>query len=111
MSQVQQVKDATNIVEIIGERIKLQRAGSSFKSNCPFHSEKTPSFNVNEQMQRYKCFGCGEGGDALEFLQKYEGMTFQESLRHLAERAGIELEDFQRTPADDERDRLLEILN
>jgi DNA primase len=76
MSQIQQIKEAVNIVDIIGERLKLQRAGSSFKANCPFHSEKTPSFNVSEQMQRYKCFGCGEGGDVLEFLQKYEGMTF-----------------------------------
>lgn len=111
MSQVQQVKDATNIIDIIGDRLKLQRAGSSFKANCPFHSEKSPSFNVNEQMQRYKCFGCGESGDVLEFLQKYEGMTFLESLRYLADRAGIELEDFQRTTADDERDRLMAILN
>lgn len=111
MSQVQDVKDATNIVEIIGERIKLQRAGSSFKALCPFHSEKSPSFNVNEQMQRYKCFGCGENGDVIEFLQKYEGMTFLESLRFLAERAGIELKEFQRSSADDERDRLFAILN
>lgn len=111
MSQIQQIKEAVNIVDIIGERLKLQKAGSSFKANCPFHSEKTPSFNVSEQMQRYKCFGCGEGGDVLEFLQKYEGMTFLESMRYIADRVGIELQDFQRTQADDERDRLLAILN
>lgn len=111
MSQVTQVKDATNIVEVIGERVQLKKSGSSFKARCPFHSEKTPSFFVNEQMQRFKCFGCGEMGDVLDFLEKYEGMTFTEGLQYLAEQAGIELEEFKRTPADEEREHLLALLN
>ncbi|OGJ41036.1 MAG: DNA primase, partial [Candidatus Pacebacteria bacterium RIFOXYC1_FULL_39_21] len=111
MSQVQQVKDATDIVQLISERVKLVRSGSSYKGLCPFHSEKSPSFFVSEQIQRYRCFGCGETGDVYDFLQKYDGLTFAESLQHLADRAGIKLKDYQRTPEDDLRERLLEILH
>lgn len=111
MSQVQLIKDAADIVQVIGERIKLQRSGSSFKGLCPFHSEKSPSFFVSEQLQRYRCFGCGETGDVLDFLQKYDGMTFVEALQYLADRTGIQLKEVQRTPEDDLRERLLEILN
>lgn len=111
MSQVQQVKDATDIVQVIGERLKLQRSGSNYKAVCPFHGEKTPSFFVNDQLQRYRCFGCGESGDVLEFLQKYDGMSFGEALKELADQAGIELEEYQRTKEDDQRERLLEVLN
>jgi len=111
MSQIQEIKDANNIVEVIGDRLKLQRAGTNNKANCPFHSESTPSFFVSDQLQRYKCFGCGETGDVIEFLEKYEGMSFYESLEYLAENAGIELKKFQRTQEDDTRERLLEILS
>lgn len=111
MSQVQQIKDATDVVQIIGERVKLTRSGTNYKGLCPFHSEKSPSFFVSEQLQRYRCFGCGETGDTLDFLQKYDGMTFGETLQYLAERAGITLKDYQRTPEDDLRERLLEILD
>jgi DNA primase len=110
-SQVTQVKEATDIVQIIGERLNLQRAGSSVRALCPFHSEKSPSFFISEQFQRYKCFGCGESGDVFTFLEKYEGMTFGEALQYLAERAGITLTSYQQTPEDDQRQRLLEILN
>lgn len=81
------------------------------KPPCPFHSEKTPSFFVSEVLQRYKCFGCSETGDIFTFLQKYEGMSFIESLRYLADRAGITLQDFQPSPEDELRDRLLSILD
>ncbi|MBT4123814.1 MAG: DNA primase [Candidatus Pacebacteria bacterium] len=111
MSQVQQVKEATDIIQIVGERLKLQRSGSSYKAPCPFHSEKTPSFFVSDQLQRYRCFGCSETGDALDFLQKYDAMSFGEALKYLADKAGIQLEEFQKTPEDDLRERLLAILN
>ena len=111
MSQVQQVKDATDIVQVVGERVKLQRSGSSHKGLCPFHSEKSPSFFVSDQLQRYRCFGCGETGDVLDFLQKYDGMTFAESLEYLADRAGIKLKQVKRTAEDDLRDELLAILS
>lgn len=111
MSQINQVKEATEIVALINERIPLQRSGQNYRANCPFHGEKSPSFFVSETMQRYKCFGCGETGDAFTFLEKYEGMTFAESLRYLAERAGIQLQEFAHSKEDDERDQLLAILN
>lgn len=110
MSQIKQVKESTNIVDIISERLELSRAGVNLKANCPFHSEKTPSFFVNEQLQRYRCFGCGETGDVYNFLEKYEGMTFAESLKYLADRAGIELKEFTPSAEDERRERLLAIL-
>ena len=112
MSQIQQVKEATNIVEVIGSRLTLQRSGASFKGLCPFHNEKGASFFVSETMQRYKCFGCGKSGDVLTFLEEYEGMTFRESLESLAEAAGITLTAAApTTQEDEERVKLLEILD
>ena len=111
MSQIQIIKDATDIVQVIGERLKLQRAGTYFKAPCPFHSEKTPSFFVSSSMQRYKCFGCGESGDVFSFLEKYEGMSFYEALESLAQAAGIKLESFKPTREDEENQQLLEVLN
>ncbi len=110
MSQVEQVKEASDIVTIIGERISLQRAGSQYRALCPFHSERSPSFFVSETMQRFKCFGCGESGDVYEFLQKYEGMSFGESLRYLADRAGIKLEAYQDSQEDQEKVQILAAL-
>lgn len=111
MSQVQEVKENTDIVEIIGSRVSLHRAGKYFKGNCPFHSERTPSFFVDPVLQRYKCFGCGESGDVLNFLEKYEGMSFSEVLEELAQKAGIELKKYVKTKDDTLREELLEILN
>lgn len=91
MDQVEEVKERVNIVDIIGERVELKKAGKNFKALCPFHQEKTPSFMVSPELQIYKCFGCGETGDVFSFLEKYEGMSFFESLQYLAERLGIKL--------------------
>ncbi len=111
MSQIQQVKEATNIIEILGEKITLQRAGTYWRALCPFHGEKSPSFFVSEQFQRYKCFGCGEHGDVFTFLQKYDGLTFGEAIQLLADRAGIKLESFRPDPAEEQRKKMLEILD
>jgi DNA primase len=89
--QVEEIKERADIVSLISERIELKKAGRNFKANCPFHSEKTPSFMVSPELQIYKCFGCGEGGDAISFLQKYEGMEFYEALKYLADRTGVKL--------------------
>jgi DNA primase len=110
MSQVNQIKDSVNILDEIGQRLDLKRAGSSYKALCPFHSEKSPSFFVNPQIQRYKCFGCGASGDVIEFLEQYEGMTFLEALQYLADKTGIKLKQFNRTKDDEVREQLLEIL-
>lgn len=111
MSQVQQVKEAVDIIEVIGERVELKRSGRNWRGLCPFHSEKSPSFFVSEEMQRYKCFGCGETGDVFNFLEKYEGMTFAEALQNLAEQAGITLKEYHSSPEDEKHKRYLEILN
>jgi len=110
MSQIHQVKEAVDIVDVIASRLDLKQSGSSFKALCPFHSEKSPSFFVNPQLQRYRCFGCGAKGDVFEFLQEYEGMSFYEALQYLADQAGIKLEQFSKTKEDDLREQLLEIL-
>lgn len=110
MSQIQQVKDANNIIDVIGQHIELKRAGNSYKGLCPFHSESSPSFFVSEAMQRYKCFGCQETGDVFTFLEKYEGLTFYEALEQLAEKAGITLEKATRSAEDDEREKIIEVL-
>ena len=111
MSQVQEVKNATDIIEMVGERLALSRAGSYFKAVCPFHSEKTPSFFVSDSLQRFKCYGCGEGGDVISFLEKYEGMSFVEALEYLADRAGIKLERAHFSQEDEERQQVLAALD
>jgi DNA primase len=111
MSQIQDIKQANDIIQIIGERITLQRSGTNWRGLCPFHSEKSPSFFVSEQLQRYKCFGCSESGDVFTFLEKYEGMTFAETLQYLADRSGIVLTKQTFTDEDDQRKRVLELLS
>ena len=91
-NQIGEVKAKTDIVSVIGEYVDLKKAGRNFKGNCPFHSEKTPSFIVSPELQMYKCFGCSAAGDVFTFLQEYEGLEFGEALQQLAERAGVKLE-------------------
>lgn len=83
------VLEATDIVDLISSYIPVKRAGSSFKANCPFHNEKSPSFHINPQRQTFKCFGCGEGGDAFSFVMKHEGLSFVDTVRKLAAKANI----------------------
>lgn len=85
------VRAANDIVDVIGNYITVKRAGSTFKALCPFHREKTPSFNINQQRQSYHCFGCGASGDVFKFIMEHEGVDFMTSLKMLAERAGISL--------------------
>ena len=88
---VEQVRQQSNIVDIISGYVRLTRHGSSYLGLCPFHNEKTPSFSVSESKQIFKCFGCGESGNVVTFLMKYENFTFPEALKVLADRAGISL--------------------
>jgi DNA primase len=85
------VKERADIVALIGETVALKRAGRTFKGLCPFHKEKTPSFNVNPERGYFHCFGCGEKGSAIDFVIKLEGHSFPEAVRILAERLGIEV--------------------
>src|SRR6202050_4889251 len=91
MDFAEQVKSSVDIVKTIGEYVRLKRSGSTgrYMGLCPFHTEKTPSFNVNASMQRYKCFGCNLGGDVLQFVMEIERISFFEALKLTAERNGI----------------------
>lgn len=102
----EQVREATDIVALVGEKVALRRAGRSWKGLCPFHSERTPSFTVNPERQVWHCFGCGKGGDVFAWLTELEKVTFPEALRALADRAGIELPKPTRGPGDAAQDRL-----
>ena len=88
---IEQVRTENDIVDVIGDYVKLQKKGSSYFGLCPFHNEKSPSFSVSPHKQMYYCFGCGEGGNVLSFLMKYENYTFPEAMEVLANRAGIQL--------------------
>jgi DNA primase len=88
---VARVREATDIVGLIGEHVALKRSGARFTGLCPFHGEKTPSFSVNAQLGFYYCFGCQESGDAITFVRKIDGLDFAEAVERLAVRAGITL--------------------
>lgn len=90
---IETIRDRANIADIIGESVKLERKGRSLTGLCPFHKEKSPSFNVNEDRGFYHCFGCKASGDVFKFVQETEGLTFIEAVRNLAERLGIDVED------------------
>ena len=89
MEFVEQLKSSVDIVAVIGECVRLKKVGTRYSGLCPFHNEKTPSFSVNPQHQFFKCFGCGEGGDLIGFVMKYESLSFYEALKSLSERFGI----------------------
>jgi len=94
---LQKIRDHTDVAELIGRTVSLKRAGRNYKGLCPFHDEKTPSFNVNPDRGTFYCFGCQEGGDVFSFLMKTENLSFAESARSLAKDAGIEVpESFTR---------------
>ncbi len=89
--QAEEVRSKTDIVAVISEHVKLRKAGRSYVGLCPFHSEKTPSFSVDPDKQLFYCFGCNTGGNVFTFLMKRDGLTFQEALQILADRAGVRL--------------------
>ena len=94
---IEQVRNASDIVDVIGSYLKLKKAGTNFIGLCPFHNEKTPSFNVSPSRQIFHCFGCHKGGDVFSFLREFESLNFVEAVQRLAERASIPIE-FEMTP-------------
>ncbi len=103
---IEQVRASTDIVDLVSQYVPLKKAGNSFKGLCPFHSEKTPSFNVSPEREIFHCFGCGQGGDAFKFLMLYDKMSFTEAVTQLASRAGISVPS-QREAGPENRDRTL----
>ena len=94
---IDKIMDATNIVDVVGEFVTLRKAGVNYKGLCPFHDDKTPSFMVSPSKQICKCFACGEGGTAINFLMKHEQITYPEALRWLAKKYNIEIEERELT--------------
>lgn len=101
-SVVQAVKDAADIIEVVGEIVTLKKAGANYKGLCPFHAEKTPSFTVNPSRRSFHCFGCGEGGDALSFVMRYQNIGFWEAVKQLAERYHVPLPEKELSPRERE---------
>ena len=88
---IEEVRQKNDIVDVVSQYVRLTRRGSTYFGLCPFHNEKTPSFSVTPGKQMYYCFGCGAGGNVYNFIMEYENYTFSEALKHLADRAGVEL--------------------
>lgn len=99
---IEELKMQIDIVDVVGREVSLKKSGSNYSGLCPFHSEKTPSFMVNEERQMYHCFGCGEKGDVIKFVQSYYKLSFMEAVEKLAGEYGIKLpENRQRKPKKD----------
>lgn len=110
---IEEIRQKNDIVDVISSYVGLQKKGSNYVCCCPFHSEKTPSFSVNRSRQIYKCFGCGEGGNVVTFVMKYENCTFPEAIRLLADKAGVTLPEAEYSEEakkrETRRQRLLEV--
>jgi len=109
MTQSEEIKSKLDIVEVIREYIPVRAVGANFQALCPFHNEKTPSFNISPDKQIWHCFGCGRGGDVFSFVQEKEGMSFPEVLRYLAPKAGVILKH-ENPEHHAKRNRLLDIM-
>jgi len=108
MEAVEEIKQKIDIVELISQYMELRRAGINYSARCPFHQEKTPSFMVSPERQVFRCFGCGESGDAISFLQKMEGLTFPEALKVLGDRVGVQVsfsnkKDYEKVKSEKEK--------
>ena len=103
---IDEVRSAADIVTVISDYVSLRKAGTSYKGLCPFHGEKTPSFNVNRDRGFFHCFGCGAGGDVFKFIELKEQVGFQDAVRQLAQRFGIPVPEME--SSDGSRDNAAE---
>lgn len=97
-NSIEQIKNRIDIIDVIGEYIKLKKRGANYLGNCPFHNEKSPSFTVSPSKEIYKCFGCGKSGNTITFLMEHDKLSYVEALRWLAKRYNIEIEETEQTP-------------
>lgn len=109
MADKEEIRQRTDLVELIGRTVQLRKAGRNFTGLCPFHQEKTPSFHVDPAAQTFKCFGCGVGGDCFTFVERYENLSFVEAAEFLAKRAGLEFTRRGREAATERRNPLYEL--
>jgi DNA primase len=111
--KIEEIRDRVDIVEVVSGYLPLKRSGVNHQGLCPFHQEKTPSFNVNSARQIFHCFGCGVGGNVFSFVMRMEGLSFPDAVRRLGERVGVEIEQEEASPAElrrrESRQRLLRI--
>ena len=107
----ERVRQATDVLALVGETVELRQRGNSYWGCCPFHQEKSPSFHVDPQTGLWKCFGCGESGDVFAYVMKRESLEFPDAIRYLADRAGIELQEERGTNRGPRRNRLIEALS
>ena len=97
---IDEIRDRADIVDIISHYVPLKKSGQNHKALCPFHDEKTPSFNVNAVKQIYHCFGCGKGGNVFSFVMEYEKVPFPQALEIVADRVGYKIPDVGRSSAE-----------
>jgi DNA primase len=95
---IEQIKNRIDIIDVVGEYVKLKKRGANYLGNCPFHNEKTPSFTVSPAKEIYKCFGCGKSGNTITFLMEHDKLSYVEALKWLANRYNIEIEETESTP-------------
>ena len=111
--KIQEIRDRVDIVEVVSGYLPLKRSGVNHQGLCPFHQEKTPSFNVNSARQIFHCFGCGVGGNVFSFIMRMDGLSFPDAVRRLGEKVGIEVEEEEVSPAEvrrrEARERLARI--
>ena len=111
--KIQEIRDRVDIVEVVSGYLPLKRSGVNYQGLCPFHQEKTPSFNVNASRQIFHCFGCGVGGNVFSFLMRMDGLSFPDAVRRIGEKVGIEVEEEEASPAEirrrEARERLARI--
>ena len=110
---VEEIKERCDLVEVISAHVALKKRGKNFTGPCQFHNEKTPgAFTVNQENQFWKCYGCGEGGDVFEFVQKIDNLTFPQAVEQLAKKAGVTIERSEQSEREySERDRILKANN
>lgn len=97
-NSIEQIKNRIDIIDVVGEYVKLKKRGANYLGNCPFHNEKSPSFTVSPSKEIYKCFGCGKSGNTITFLMEHDKLSYVEALRWLAKRYNIEIEETELSP-------------